>query len=204
MRLGVPLSLVLDDLDEDVAMVFGEALTRLADNGVEIIDIKFPELAELAAINAGGGIGAFEAYGVHGERLARQGEGFDQRVRKRILAGAQISKSDIAGLKQKRAEMIAEADRLMADVDAFVMPTTPQIAAVISDLDKDEDYGRINLMALRNTFVGNFLNRCAISIPAHLAGSAPVGLMLMAPLGADQALFSIALAVEAIVSPVTE
>lgn len=201
MRLGMPLSLVLDDLDDDVAMVFGEVLTRLACCGVQIIDIEFPELAELPDINAGGGIAAHEAYAVHRDRLAKCGDEFDQRVRKRVLAGSNLSDADIMGLKAKRAEIISQADKLMADVDAFIMPTTPHIAAPISDLDDDADYGRINLMALRNTFVGNFLNRCSISVPAHANGNAPVGLMLMAPLMADQELFSIALAVESVVSP---
>ncbi len=203
MRLGVPQSLVLDDLDDEVATVFDLALKKLAGHGVEIVDVEFPELAQLPAINAGGGIAAAEAYGVHAQNLVKQGEGFDQRVRKRILAGAEISEESLAELKVKRAAMILRADELMSELDAFVMPTTPHIAAVISDLDRDADYGQINLLALRNTFVGNFLNRCAISVPAHSPGSAPVGLMLMAPLMADQALLSIAGAIEAIVSPVT-
>ena len=201
LRLGVPQSLVLDDVDDDVAMVFGTALTRLACNGAEIVDIDFKELEQLPEINAGGGIGAFEAYGVHADLLAQKGNEYDQRVRKRILAGANITPTDIVALKKRRSEMIARADGLMADVDAFIMPTAPQIPAAIADLKHDDDYGRINLLALRNTFVGNFLNRCAISVPAHETGEAPVGLMLMAPLSADEHLFSVAQAVEEIISP---
>ncbi len=204
MRLGIPMALVLDGLDDDVGMVFGEALTRLACHGVDIVDVDFPQLAELPSINAGGGIGAREAYEVHAVDLANRGDGFDQRVRKRILAGAEISNEDLQALKNKRAEMVQQADGFMSDIDAFIMPTTPHVAAAISDLDDDADYGRINLMALRNTFVGNFLNRCAISVPAHSRGDVPVGLMLMGPFMGDQALFSIARAVENIVSPVTE
>ncbi len=201
IRLGVPQSLVLEGLDDDVAMVFGTALTRLACNGAEIVDVDFKELEQLPEINASGGIGAFEAYGVHADLLAQKGNEYDQRVRKRILAGANITLADIVALNNKRSEMITRADVLMADIDAFIMPTAPQIPAAIADLKHDEDYGRINLLALRNTFVGNFLNRCAISLPAHEVGEAPVGLMLMAPLGADQHLFSVAQAVEEIISP---
>ncbi|HFC04199.1 MAG TPA: amidase [Rhizobiales bacterium] len=203
LRLGMPLSLVLDDLDDDVTMVFGEALTRLACHGVEIIDIAFPELEQLPQINAGGGIGAVEAYDVHAAMLAARGDEFDQRVRTRILAGSKITAHELSMLKRKRWEMISRADELMADVDAFIMPTTPQVPAAISDLDADNDYSRINLLALRNTFVGNFLNRCAISIPAHEHGNAPVGLMLMAPIFGDKALFSVAKALEAVLSPVS-
>jgi aspartyl-tRNA(Asn)/glutamyl-tRNA(Gln) amidotransferase subunit A len=201
MRLGIPQSLVLDDLDGDVAMVFGQALTRLACCGVELVDVEFPELDELASINAGGGIGAVEAYDVHREWLETVGDDFDPRVRVRILAGAGVTAADFLALKRQRAEMIVRADVLMDGLDGFIMPTCPQIPAEISALNDDADYGRINLLALRNTFVGNFLNRCAISIPAHEAGNAPVGLMLMAPLMADSALFSVAKAVEQIVSP---
>ena len=201
IRLGVPQSLVLDDVDDDVAMVFGTALTRLACNGAEIVDVEFKDLEQLPLINASGGIGAFEAYGVHADLLARKGQEYDQRVRKRILVGADITVDEIEQLKIKRAEMIVQADELMGHVDAFIMPTAPHIPAAISDLDLDKDYGRINLLALRNTFVGNFLNRCAISIPAQAYGESPVGVMLMAPLGADQHLFSVAKAVERIISP---
>ncbi len=201
IRLGVPQSLVLDDVDDDVAMVFGTALTRLACNGAEIVDVEFKQLEQLPAINASGGIGAFEAFGVHKDLLEKSGDQYDRRVRKRILAGAHISGSDIAALNLKRQEMILQADQLMGELDAFIMPTCPHVPAAIHDLDEDDDYGRINLLALRNTFVGNFLNRCAISVPANETGEAPVGLMLMAPLGADQHLFSVAKAVEEIVSP---
>ena len=79
------------------------------------------------------------------------------------------------------------------------MPTTPNIPPPIAALDRDEDYGRINFLCLRNTFIGNFLDACAISLPMTPRGEAPAGLMLMAPWGADQALFAMAAAVEAVV-----
>jgi len=200
LRLGVPQSLVLDDLDDETAVAFGKALTRLACSGAEIVDVSFDELAQLPAINASGGIAALEAYAVHKDLLESHGELFDQRVRKRVLAAKNINADESKFLHAKREEMLLLSDRLMAKVNVFVFPTTPKVASAVSELDKDDDYGRINLLALRNTFVGNFLNKCAISIPVHEPGSAPVGLMLMAPLGADEMLFSVAAAVEKIVS----
>jgi hypothetical protein len=49
---------------------------------------------------------------------------------------------------------------------------------------------------VRNTYVGNFLDCCALSVPVNEPGAAPVGLMLMAPWGQDQNLFSVGQAVE--------
>jgi len=42
---------------------------------------------------------------------------------------------------------------------------------------------------LRNTMIANVLDRCAISIPCHRNGDAPVGLMLVGEHGADHQLY---------------
>jgi len=95
-------------------------------------------------------------------------------------------------------------DQQLAGFDAVLMPTTPIIAPTFAELDSDEVYGRVNLLVLRNPSVANFLDRCAISIPCHQAGAAPVGLMLMGAHGADRRLLAIAAAAEARVSPALE
>jgi Asp-tRNA(Asn)/Glu-tRNA(Gln) amidotransferase A subunit family amidase len=62
----------------------------------------------------------------------------------------------------------------------------------IAELDDEREYNRLNLLILRNTAVGNFLDRCAISLPCHRPGEPPVGLMLMGETLGDARLFSIA------------
>ena len=57
------------------------------------------------------------------------------------------------------------------------------------------------VLVLRNTTIANALDRCAISIPCHHGGDAPVGLMLVGEHGADRRLLAIAAAVEQTVSP---
>jgi aspartyl-tRNA(Asn)/glutamyl-tRNA(Gln) amidotransferase subunit A len=53
-------------------------------------------------------------------------------------------------------------------------------------------------MSLRNTYVGNFLDGCAISLPMERRGEAPCGLMAMAPWGRDRDLFGVAAALEGV------
>jgi aspartyl-tRNA(Asn)/glutamyl-tRNA(Gln) amidotransferase subunit A len=77
------------------------------------------------------------------------------------------------------------------------MPTVPIVAPPIADLDDEREYNRVNMLVLRNTALGNFLDRCAISIPCHRPGDAPVGLMLMGETMGDARLFRIAAAMEA-------
>ena len=81
------------------------------------------------------------------------------------------------------------------------MPTVPVTAPRVADLASDDAYRHINLLVLRNPSMANVLDRCAITIPCHRAGDAPVGLMLIGEHGADRRLLAIAAAIESAVSP---
>jgi aspartyl-tRNA(Asn)/glutamyl-tRNA(Gln) amidotransferase subunit A len=198
LRLGILRSVVLDDLEPEVAAGFEAALARLGKAGVSLVDVAQAELAELPQVNAGGGIVAAEAFAVHRATIASDGARYDQRVMKRMAAGGRIGAADLIATRQRRAEIIAAAERIHAGLDAIVMPTTPDLPPPIAALDDYDDYVRINLRCLRNTFIGNFLDACAISLPCRPVGEPPVGLMLMAPHGHDRALFAAAAAVEAV------
>jgi aspartyl-tRNA(Asn)/glutamyl-tRNA(Gln) amidotransferase subunit A len=97
--------------------------------------------------------------------------------------------------------LIAEFDAATREFDALLLPTTPIVPPRIAELDDERDYNRLNLLILRNTAAGNFLDRCAISLPCHRPGEPPVGLMLMGETLGDARLFSIAAAVEAAITP---
>jgi aspartyl-tRNA(Asn)/glutamyl-tRNA(Gln) amidotransferase subunit A len=200
LRFGILQTVVLDDLQPEVAAGFEAALARLGKAGVEFIDVALPELAELPQINAGGGIVAAEAFAVHRDRIASDGTRYDQRVMKRIASGGRLSADKLIATHWRRAELIAAAERIYAGLDGLVMPTTPDLPAPIAALDDPDEYVRINLRCLRNTFIGNFLDACAITLPVNPAGEPPVGLMIMAPHGHDRQLFAAAGAVEAVLA----
>ncbi len=78
------------------------------------------------------------------------------------------------------------------------MPTVPVVAPTIAALEaSDEAYYAANGLILRNPSVINFLDGCALSLPCHAAGEAPVGLMLAGAGGNDRKILEIGLAVEA-------
>ena len=122
---------------------------------------------------------------------------YDPRVRSRILRGKDMSAADYIDVLQARLAWISEVEALMAAHDAVLMPTVPVIApAVATTAATDEIYTATNLLILRNATLINFLDGCAITLPCHLPGEAPVGLMLAAPRLHDRRLLSCALAVE--------
>ncbi len=201
-RLALPQAVLLDALEPAVAHAFENALTRLSAAGARIVPVPLPELAEIPRINAPGGFSAVEAFATHREALRTQRERFDPRVAARIALGESVSAADYIVMQQRRREWIARTAHALAGFDAFVCPTVPIVAPPIAELAAgDEAFFKANGLLLRNTFVVNFLDGCAFTLPCHAPGSLPVGLMLAAPAGHDAALAALALAAEAVLQP---
>jgi aspartyl-tRNA(Asn)/glutamyl-tRNA(Gln) amidotransferase subunit A len=199
LRLAVPQTTMLDDLEPAVARAFESALQRLSQAGARIVQIPLVELSEVAQINTPGGFSAVEAYAVHREALrSRRGE-FDPRVAARLMLGEGVSAADYIVMQQRRREWIVRMGHRLAGFDALIAPTVPLVAPPIADLtESDEAFFAANRLLLRNTFPINFLDGCAFTLPCQAAGELPVGLMLAAPGGHDAALAGVALAVEAV------
>lgn len=196
LRLAVLKDFVLDGLQPEVERDFARTLKALEAAGATVSDMAFPELREIPAINAKGGIVAAEAWATHRARIAAAGDEYDPRVRFRIELAAAISAADYLDYVARRRDMIGMFGRRFEGFDAVLLPTTLNTPPAISELAADKDYVRFNGMSLRNTYVGNFLDGCAISLPMQRRGAAPCGLMAMAPWGHDRSLFGVAGALE--------
>ena len=104
---------------------------------------------------------------------------------------------DYIDLLHARRRWIAQVDARIAAFDALVMPTVPVVAPPITELQaSDAAYAAANALLLRNPTLINFLDGCALSLPCHEPGAAPVGLMLAAAGGQDRALLGLGEAVE--------
>ena len=196
LRLGVPQTLVQDDIEDYVATAFAAALASLSRAGAHIKDVDFSELAEIPRINAHGGIYA-EAYAVHRRQLEASESHYDPRVASRILRVKGLSAADYYDVLRAREDLIDRANRVTAAFDAVLLPSTAMVAPAIADLETDEKlYAARNILMLRNTFCFNFLDRCALSIPMHQPGDAPAGLMVVGETMGDGGLLSIGQAIE--------
>jgi aspartyl-tRNA(Asn)/glutamyl-tRNA(Gln) amidotransferase subunit A len=198
LRLAVPQTFVLDGLDVTVAAGFDAALSRLSAAGAGIAEIALAELGEIPKINAKGGLVTAEAYAVHRKRLETDGDRYDPRVGARIEMGATADAADQIDLVRARASLRARVDRVTAGYDALVLPTVPVVPPEIAPLEADDDlYHSANRLMLRNPALFNVLDRCALSLPCHAPGEAPVGLMVVGPTMGDARLLSVGLAIEA-------
>lgn len=198
LRLALPQTMVLDALEPAVAQAFEGALATLSAAGAQIVPLPLSEIAEIGGLNAPGGFSAVEAFAVHREALATQRARFDPRVAARIALGEGVSAADYITMQRRRADWIERMTRALDGFDAVVCPTAPITAPPVDALlASDEAFFKANGLLLRNTFVFNFLDGCAFTLPCHAPGALPVGLMLGAPGGHDAALAGVAVAVEA-------
>ncbi|MGO4405286.1 amidase [Bosea sp. RAF48] len=198
LRIAVPQTVALDGLDAHVAASFDRALELLAKAGAVVMDTPLERFAEVARINAKGGFAASEAYAHHRALIEAKGDGYDPRVRTRVLRGRNQDCADYIELTHARAAFVAAMREEVSAFDVLAMPTVPTVAPTIAELaEDDEAFTRINLLMLRNSTLVNMMDGCAISLPMHRAGEAPAGLMLARAGGGDAALFAIAEAAEA-------
>jgi aspartyl-tRNA(Asn)/glutamyl-tRNA(Gln) amidotransferase subunit A len=199
MRLAVPTTVALDDLDDAVAKTFERALEALSRAGALIERIEVPEFHDVGVMNAKGGFAAAESYAWHRYLLTSKGDVYDPRVSLRIKRGEGISAADYIDILNARRSFIARTEARIAPYDALVLPTTANTPPVIADLADDKAFTIQNLRALRNCTLINVLDGCAISLPAHRDGEVPVGLMLAAAGGSDRRILELAAGMENII-----
>ena len=199
MKLAVPTTIAMDDLDDAVAKTFERALQTLSRQGALIERIEVPEFLDVGVMNTKGGFAAAESYAWHRYLLTSKGDVYDPRVSSRILRGEAISAADYIDLLGARRSLIARTEKRIAPYDALVMPTTANTPPRIADLADDKAFTVANLRALRNCTLINMIDGCAISLPTHREGEVPVGLMLAAAGGSDRRIFELAARMESII-----
>jgi aspartyl-tRNA(Asn)/glutamyl-tRNA(Gln) amidotransferase subunit A len=199
MRLAVPTTIALDDLDTEVAETFERALKLLSDHGAVIERIEMAEFHDIGPMNAKGGFAASESYAWHRYLITAKGDVYDPRVAVRIMRGEAQSAADYIDLLNERRSLIARVNARIAPYDALVLPTTANTPPRIADLADDKAFTTQNLRALRNCTLINMMDGCAISLPAHRQGDIPVGLMLAGAGGSDRRIFELAAGMEAVI-----
>lgn len=202
LSVVAPTNVVLDDADGDVLAAFERSLDALARAGVSVRREPVPVLDRVIAMNARHGtLTAAEAYVEHQAMIdGAEAELIDRRVVHRILGGKKMSAFDVLSIQRRRAEMMPALSAQLAGA-LLVMPTTPITAPEVAALESgDEAFHRLNLLALRNTMLGNVLGLCGIAMPNGRDRNAmPTSILFSAPHGEDDRLLGAALGVERLV-----
>lgn len=199
LRFGVTSDYVSDGLDETVSTAFNRAIGMLRRAGASVERFAFPELHEVAGRLSLAGITAAQAWAWHREHVARNAEGYDPRVLRRLRIGEGRGAADYIDLLAARERFVRDARARLAGFNAWLMPTVatvpPEIASIEND---DEAFFSVNANVLRNPSVVNFMDGCALTLPCHNENELPVGLSICGPALADASILSIARSIEAL------
>ena len=201
LRLGIPQTVMLDDLEAPVAAAFERAVSALSRAGARITELPLEMLGDYTRINIKGGLPVAEAFAWHEKLIERRGQEYDPRICTRIARGRDMTAAEYIRLVEARADFIRRFDAETEAFDALVMPTVPMTAPPVTAFARDEDYARLNLKLLRNTAIINFLDRCALSLPIEPPGTAPVGLMVVGRHDDDRRLLGIGIGIETVLGP---
>lgn len=194
LRLAILQGPLMQGMDAQVAADFDAALTALRAAGHTIIDAELPELDGFGDVNRI--VVATEAHAIHAHHLdGLQTEG-DPRVLRRILASQGFGPNEYTDKLAHRARAVAAFRTLAQGVDAFILPTIPTVAPLITEVEADFD--RLNALMLRNPSAVNFLDGCAATLPMQRAQRLATGLMIFAPGGQDWSILHMAQRIEAL------
>jgi aspartyl-tRNA(Asn)/glutamyl-tRNA(Gln) amidotransferase subunit A len=189
----------MEDLDDEVGSAFAAAIDKLAAAGADIDEQPMPLLDECDDLFVERPLVPWEVWQHHREMLRLYLEEYDPFVGRRMSAGADIDAEEQHRRMAERDRLVAEFRRRFAEsgADALLYPTVACVPPAIAATDDVENARRINLRCLRNTATVNYFDGCAISLPCHPPGGAPVGMMLSSVNGDDDRLYRFAAAVEA-------
>ncbi len=205
-HFAVAQSNMLEGLDAQVARSFEASLQAIARTGAKITPIALTEIAELGSIQSRGGFAApeLQSWLVSASLWPQRKAAFDPRIAARIALADAMSAADYVRLQLARQLWIERVGRVLQGFDAVLSPTAPLVAASIADVApgqaRDAEFFRVNALMVRNTSVVNLLDGCAISLPNHSEGSLPTGLMLWQRAGHDDAILSLAMQLEPVLS----
>ena len=217
LRLGVYREHFFKGLDAETEKITNGALEKLKGEGVEIVEVDMPGLAELNG-KIGFAVAVFEANVDLGKYLKKYGIALDVKGVadqiaspdvKGIFAGAVLPGAQKAVPQAVYKQALAlrpQLKKLYADtfaknrIAALIFPTTPLPAAPIGD-DKttklnDKDVPTFRTF-IQNTDPGSNAGIPGLTLPiGRTQAGLPLGLGLDGPAGSDRKLLAIGLALE--------
>jgi len=224
LRIGIPEEYFGEGLDPRIAKSVRDALDALRDQGCTLHPVHLPHTRYgvatyyiVATAEASSNLARFDGvrFGLRveppkGDLAAMYGatrdRGFGAEVKRRILLGTYVLSAGYYDAYYRRAQKVRtlikrDFDEAFAKVDAIATPVTPTPAF---RLGEHVDDPLAMYLSDIYTLPCNLAGICGISVPtAPLAACAehpqlPVGLQLMAPAFAEERLFSLASAWEAV------
>jgi aspartyl-tRNA(Asn)/glutamyl-tRNA(Gln) amidotransferase subunit A len=182
----------LDDARNGPRSGFEQAVKRLEAAGAKVAQERLTCIDE--ALSLSGVLFTTEAYATWRDQIEAQPGLMFAEIRERFRSGKQFSGVEFIRAWQRLRALRAEYHRRTAGFDAVLLPTSPILPPNLDRLETDSDYYVTeNLLALRNTRVGNLMGSAGLSLPTNVPSA---GLMMLTPPGSEHRLLRLGAAAE--------
>jgi len=180
LRIGVPTSYYVDELDADVAKVLDDTIAVLKREGADIVKVELPDQRQLSA--ASQLVLAVEAAAFHKRWLIERPQDYGPQVLMRLQNGLAIPGVLYLEALRWRGPALAAHIAATSEVDAVIAPAAPLAAPTIaeSDVGNAPDAEAVIQRLTRFTRPVNYLGLPSLSIPSGFnAKGLPIGMQLV-------------------------
>jgi aspartyl-tRNA(Asn)/glutamyl-tRNA(Gln) amidotransferase subunit A len=180
LKIGVPTSFYVDDLDPDVAKALEDTIAVLKREGADIVKVELPDQRQLTA--ACQLVLAVEAAAFHKRWLIERPQDYGPQVLMRLQNGLAIPGVLYLEAMRWRGPALAAHIAATSDVDAVLAPVAPVAAPTIaeSDVGNAPDAEAVIQRLTRFTRPINYLGLPSLSIPSGFnAKGLPIGMQLV-------------------------
>lgn len=191
-RFAVLRTVALEDLRDAPAAAFETAVAKLRDSGAVIEEIEVQEAAD--AMPLATCLFTTEAYGLWRDAIEANPDAMFHEIKERFELGLNHSGPDYVAAWNRLEQLRAGYLKKTAGFDAVLAPTAPILPPKLDRLVSDHEYYVTeNLLALRNTRIGNLMGLCGLTLPTDTPSC---GLMMLCPPDMEEFLLRLGVAVE--------
>ncbi|MBV1868381.1 MAG: amidase [Marinosulfonomonas sp.] len=185
-------SVALDDIRAEPLAGFNSAVQRLQAAGATIVRGELPCVANALALSPL--LFAPEAYGTWKDQIEAAPDKMFAEILERFRGGGDILAAEFVKSWQELTVLREHWNRSVAAYDAVILPTAPILPPNLEKLATDHEYYVVeNLLALRNTRIGNLFDLAGLTIPTGLPST---GIMFLTPPNSERHLLRLGVAAE--------
>lgn len=181
-RFAILDTIAMDDLRDGPRDAFNTAVDRIKAAGGTVDHIEIRDLH--AAFAMAGPLFCADAYGWWKDHVEAAPEKMFPQILERVRAGRDVLAADYVAHWIKLREIREIYAHATSGFDAVICPTAPILPPNLARLNSDPDYYRVeNLLALRNTRIGNLMGLASLTLPTPTPSC---GIMLNGPAGSEE------------------
>ena len=180
LKIGVPTTFYVDDLDAEVARVLDETIAVLKKQGAEIVQVELPDQRQLTA--ACQLVLAAEAAAFHKRWMIERPQDYGPQVLMRLQNGLAIPAVSYLEAMRWRGPALAAYLAAVSGTDAVLAPVAPVPAPTIAESDVGNSDGAEAVIQRLTRFTRpvNYLGLPSLSIPTGFTRNGlPVGMQLI-------------------------